>query len=227
VGSTVRAEGRRRRPSPRLLALAASVTVLGVAHAAGLTEPLGERERLQTLLAESGAWGPLTFVVIFAVCHVLALPSVLLVFVAAALWPLGVALGLSWTGGMIGTHLSYGAAAWLGGDWVAGRLSPRLRRLDGWLTGGGAEAVGAARLLLFLPPPVDWLLGVSSVRLRDFTVGTALGQLPPLTVLAAAGAWMSGQRGVEGLLLGGAAVALGVAFLGMLALRARRAPSRP
>jgi phospholipase D1/2 len=55
---------------------------------------------------------------------------------------------------------------------------PRLRALDDRLERHGVATVVLLRLVLFLAPPLNWALGASRVRVRDYVVGTAIGVLP-------------------------------------------------
>src|SRR5262249_10299202 len=53
-----------------------------------------------------------------------------------------------------------------------------IRTLDDRLERRGVATVIVLRLLLFLAPPLNWLLGASRVRTTDYVLGTALGILP-------------------------------------------------
>ena len=162
------------------------VLILGalLAHAAGLTSGLTDPAAIRDLLTQSGPWGPAVFIVVFALTHTVGFPSMVLVVVAAAVWPLGSAILISWVGGVAGTSLAYGVAAWAGRDWAMQRIPPRLQRLDQRIAESGVLALLGVRLFLLTPAPADWGWGVSSMRYRDFLATTMVGLVPPTIVIS-------------------------------------------
>jgi uncharacterized membrane protein YdjX (TVP38/TMEM64 family) len=76
------------------------------------------------------------------------------------------------------------------------------------------------RVFLFLPPPLDWLSGVSRMRARTFAAATAVGVLPAVLFLVFAGD--DGARIVRQYPLVVLAV-LAVGAIVFVALRRRRA----
>lgn len=205
-----------------MVILTAAVTV----QVLGLTEPLTDEDRARDLLTESGAWGPVLFVVAFSLTHPVGLPSIALTFVAGLVWPAPLAVALSWIGGMIGTQAGFWGARWLGRDWVESKLSNRWLRVDDWIASRALVTVFLVRLFTYLPPQADWLFGVSRVRWRQFVLGTAAG-IVPATVFVV----LVGDQALEALGRVGPAVWLGVgAVLGLAAAAAvalrRRAASQ-
>jgi uncharacterized membrane protein YdjX (TVP38/TMEM64 family) len=166
-----------------LLLVAVIAGALG-AHVAGLTSDLTDPAAIRDLLTQSGPWGPAIFIVVFALTHTVGFPSMVLVVVAAAVWPLTSAVLVSWAGGVAGTSLAYGVAAWAGRDWAMQRIPPRLRRLDQRIAESGVLALLGIRLFLLTPAPADWVCGVSSMRFRDFLATTMVGLVSPTIVIA-------------------------------------------
>jgi uncharacterized membrane protein YdjX (TVP38/TMEM64 family) len=210
----------RSRPGWRPLVLVALVAVFVAAQAGGLTGGLADPAHVRDLLAASGGWGPAVFVGGFALTHAVGFPSLVLVLLAGAIWPLWPAVAISWVGAMLGTSLAYGLAAWAGHDWAMRRVPARLRHLDRRLAGRGLLAVLGVRLLLLTPAPADWLCGVASIRYRDFLAATSVGLVPPTVVLTAAS---SGDVHVATL---AAAVGGGAALFGVAALLQARGRKR-
>lgn len=174
----------RARTRWRPLLFATLVVGALLAHATGLTGGVTDPAAVRELLTGTGAWGPAIFVAVFALTHTVGFPSVALVVVAAAVWPLGSAIPVSWVGGVVGTSLAYGIAAWAGRDWALQRIPPRLQRLDRRIAASGVPALLGVRLFLLTPAPADWLCGVSSMRYRDFVATTAVGLVPPTIVIS-------------------------------------------
>ena len=211
------ATARSRAGWWRLLLLVTVLIGALVAHTVGLTSELTDPAAIRDLLTQSGPLGPVVFIVAFALTHTVGFPSMVLVVVAAAVWPLGSAILIAWAGGVVGTSFAYGIAAWAGRDWAMQRIPPRLRRLDRRITESGVLALLGVRLLLLTPAPADWVCGVSSMRYRDFLATTMVGLIPPMIVIStvvsdrvpigavasvtvgaslllAAGAWLAARR---------------------------------
>lgn len=176
----------RARTGWRPMLFATLVAGALLAHVTGLTGGVTDPAAIRELLTGTGVWGPAVFVAVFALTHTVGFPSVALVVVAAAVWPLASAILVSWVGGVVGTSLAYGIAAWAGRDWALHRVPPRLRRLDRRIAERGVPALLGVRLLLLTPAPADWLCGVSPMRYREFLATTTVGLVPPTMVVSTA-----------------------------------------
>jgi uncharacterized membrane protein YdjX (TVP38/TMEM64 family) len=218
---------------------------LGIAAAAALllcASRLPARGALGAMVAwaaTAGPLGPLAFAVAYATAPVLLLP----------VWPLTLAAGLAY--GLGGGVLLAAPASALGATlaFLAGRRllrrraarllasRPRLAVVAEALGAPGLRLVVLLRLSPLLPYSLlNYALGATRLRLRDFAAGSLLGMLP-LTLLYA---WLGSLLG--GAVVGGAAPppggrpglalsALGLVATGaavaLLAHRARRALPRP
>lgn len=192
--------------------------------AGGGLEWLRDPEGARAWMEDAGPWGRVAFVLAFALLEPLGVPGVLFMVPAAALWPAGEALLLSWLGAVGAGVLGAAAARHLLREAVAARLPPRFRRYDARLARRPLTTVLLVRLAFFLAPPAHWALGLSAVPMRHLVVGTALGLLPGVVVV------VLGSRGAVALAQehpawaaaagGGALVA---ALLARRAWRARRA----
>lgn len=124
-----------------------------------------------------------------------------------------------------GALAAFGLARLLGREFVAGRLGPRLTRLDERLTRGGFATVVMVRLLPVIPFGVaSYGFGATGVRPVVFGLGTVLGAAPTTIAYATVGAGlarvpggpMSGLSWTTVLALSGVTV---VALLGAVVLR--------
>lgn len=212
----------RSRPGWRPLVLVALLVVFVAAQVGGATGGLTDPARVRDVLGTSGGWGPALFVGGFALTHAVGFPSLVLVLLAGAVWPLWSAVAISWAGAMLGTSLAYGIAAWAGHDWAMRRVPARLRHLDRRLAGRGLLAVLGVRLLLLTPAPADWLCGVTSIRYRDFLAATSVGLLPPTIVLTTASSGDAHLATLVAAVVGGAALFGAAALLQARGHRPRR-----
>ena len=74
--------------------------------------------------------------------------------------------------------LAFGFARFIARDWAQAHASGRIRKLDERLANDGFRTVTLLRLVFYTMPALQLALGVSSVRVRPFVWGTALGVVP-------------------------------------------------
>ncbi len=199
----------------RLLALGGYAVAIALAFGLGLDDALrdGGVERLAT---ETGALGPVLFVLSMWLVQPLGVPGWIWMIPAGLWWDWPFAFALCWFGNMGASTLAFAFAQWVGRDWIERRMPPFLHRFDARLTNGGVFAVVVVRLLTGQLPPADWLLGVSGVRLfPTFLVGTAIGIVPVtlffVTVGSSLGAWLLQQEGSTWLVIAAVAALVVVA----------------
>lgn len=168
----------------RVALLLFTALVLGLASAwgAGWFEGL-DRERVTGLIRAAGPWGPVAFVVAFALLEPFGAPGVLFAVPASWVWPLPEAFALSWLGSVGAGGVGFFFARTIGRDWVEAHLPDRFRRFDERLATRGLVTVVVVRLVFFLAPPAHWVLGLSPVRVTPFVLGTFIGFAPGIFAL--------------------------------------------
>ncbi|MFZ5485050.1 MAG: TVP38/TMEM64 family protein [Pseudomonadota bacterium] len=177
------------RGKPRVWPLLAiAVALLGLT-AAWRWGPLAEGlqpDRLLPALRASGqqleAW---TAILGLALASVLAVPlTVMAVLSMLAFGALHGTLYLM-TGASLGGALSFLLGKQLGRGVIEHLAGVRWQRLDQRLSGNGLLAVIAVRMVPVAPfALVNMALGVSSIRLRDFVLGSLIGMLPGTVLIA-------------------------------------------
>ena len=141
--------------------------------------------QLRELVNRAGAAAPAMFIAVCALGTAVFFPKPVLATAAGLLF--GVAWGsvLAIAGFTTGAMIAFTIARKLGRDAIKGWLGERLHTLEEVFARRGVEATLVIRLLPILPFALaNYGAGVTSVRARDFAIGTALG-LVPSTVLAA------------------------------------------
>lgn len=186
--------------------------VLGLLLAAGLAALAGlpVRESLLGLLARIealGPWGPVALAAAYVPACVLMLPGSLLSLGAGYLFGVGWGTLTVSVGSVAGATAAFVTGRTLARPWVESRLAgePRFRALDAAVAREGFKIVLLARLSPVLPFNVlNYALGLTRVRLRDYVLASWIGMLPG-TVLyvylgSAAGslAELAGGRGTAG-----------------------------
>ena len=179
---------------------------------------------VEAFLVDRGWLGPLVFVVTMWILQPLLLPGPVFMVPASLVWSAPAAIALSWIGNMGASFIAFAFARWVAHDWAQQRLTDRLRAWDGRVAQGGVREVAVLRLFTGQITPADWLLGVSSVRLTPFFLGTAIGIIPSVVLVVLVGASVGDWLFAEPSRWGGALAA--IAIVGTLR-RIRRQGSPP
>lgn len=180
-----------RRPGPAAYARGLSLLlVLGIGWWLVATGVLPSPTDVRSAVRDAGAWAPAVFVAAFAGLTLVATPRNVLTTIGAALFGIAGGIVLSWIAALIGAVAAFGLARLLGADTAQRLTRGRLERVDTVLRDHGTAAVVAARLLPVVPfSAVNYGAGVLGVRLRDFTLGTAVGIIPGTLAYAALGTY--------------------------------------
>ncbi|WFB36051.1 VTT domain-containing protein [Kiritimatiellota bacterium B12222] len=153
---------------------------------------LPELERLKAY----GVWFGLGYLLCMMVVGAVGVPPILFIVPAATLWSFPVAFLLCVTGGLGASCLGYGAARLGFQAKLAPMIPAKIMKFERRLETHAFTTVLLLRLIFYLFPPINWMLGLSRIPAHTFVIATFLGMLPAtLTYL-----WMG--QGVWGLLSG-------------------------
>jgi uncharacterized membrane protein YdjX (TVP38/TMEM64 family) len=164
------------------------IALAALAHLSGLAESV-TRERIAAIATSWGATGVLAYCAMFAIGELMQLPGALFVLAAVAAY-----------GPCTGTLVAYlgmnaaALAVFLFGRRLAGSAlaeidHPRVKALIREVADRPIRAVAFARGVLFVLPGVGYALALSSVRLRDYAIGSAIGLVVPTLLAGALGEW--------------------------------------
>jgi len=117
----------------------------------------------------------------------LNIPGLLFVIPSTTLFGVLPGILLSLLGGFLASAIGIVAARRLGRGLFESKMPPRVLRWEARLSEHGVWAVVVLRSFTFLLQPVDWLCGVSSMRMRTALAGTFVGLIPPTVVIALTG----------------------------------------
>ncbi|MBU2552497.1 MAG: VTT domain-containing protein [Proteobacteria bacterium] len=139
---------------------------------------------VQSYALSLGAFGPVAFVGVSVAAIMAYIPAVVVIYFAVCIFG-GVSGALL---GAISIYLAvtaiYFTARALGRDLVLRMAGHRLSRLEARMEDRGLLAVVYLRLLFFVAPPTNWLLGLSSLEFRDVFWGTVLGTVHHIIIFA-------------------------------------------
>lgn len=132
-------------------------------------------KQLGLFLESAGFWAPLLFVFIYAGGVCLFLPGTLLTALGAAVFGPYFGFLYVWLGAMLGSSLAFFIGRYLGRDFAASLIGDRLKRYDDAIERNGFATVLYLRLMYFPFTPMNFGMGLTKVRFRDYFSGTALG----------------------------------------------------
>jgi uncharacterized membrane protein YdjX (TVP38/TMEM64 family) len=168
----------------RVVLVVAVASLLAGLYAAGLFDLMADRERLRGLIEDLGVWGPVVYVLGFALLEPFFVPGLAFMGPGALVWSAPELFVYSLLGATGAGIVGFSFARYLGRDYVASRLSPRQLAWNERLGRSGLRSVILVRAVFFIAPPGHWLLGISPVSFPIFVLGTVIGFAPPLALLS-------------------------------------------
>ena len=184
---TVDIDAPPRNRRRRLLLVAAAITAFVLLRRSGLTDLVGDEERMTEIVDDLGWIAPFVYTLLFTVLVPVGVPGLVFVLPAAVVFPAPVAIAVC----LIAGYLSSAAGVWfartVGRKTVEAKMPPSFRRWDDRIARNGLAAVLALRVVTYLAAPADWLLGLSSIPTRKIVIGTGVGLVPPTVLYVVAG----------------------------------------
>lgn len=139
-----------------------------------------DAKRVQRKVEVAGVWGMLVFVVLFVLGELIHIPGML--FIAAGILAYGRMLGfvLGLVAALCSVAASFLLVRGIGGKALGEIDRPLVKRMMATLDDRPIMTVFLLRSVLWLAPPLNYALALSSVRFRDYLIGSALGLLVPV-----------------------------------------------
>ena len=156
--------------------------VVGVVF--GLWDFFHDRERIQDFFQDSGAFGPIIYILAFIAAQPLSLPGAALIIPATFVWTWWEVFIYSMLGGIIASSIGFVVARWLAQDWVRKRLPQRFIGWEKRFVDHALLSTIALRLVTGYAPAADWFLGILKIRWREFLIGTIIGLIPTAFLFA-------------------------------------------
>ena len=132
-------------------------------------------ETLGRLLDKAGIWAPVAFIMIYAVGVCLFVPGTLITAIGAAIFGPFWGFLYVWVGAMIGASTAFFVGRGLGREFAASLIGDRLRKYDEAIERNGFATVLYLRLVYFPFTPMNFGMGLTKVRFKDYFLGTGLG----------------------------------------------------
>ena len=158
-----------------LLTIGCSIfTLIGVVVIGGI-----DRQQLQTWLEAMGVFAPIIYILLYTVATWLILPSTPLNLTGGAIF--GIWWGTLWTtvAALLAAIVSFGFTRTIGRELITRKLARRWDAVDAEIRQGGLFYMFAIRLLPIIPYGiVNFAAGLTSIKFKDYFIGTLLGTLP-------------------------------------------------
>lgn len=132
-------------------------------------------EALEQFLEQAGLWAPVLYMAIYAVGVCLFLPGTLLTGLGAAIFGAYWGFLYVWIGAMIGASAAFFIGRTLGREFAASLIGNKLKKYDDAIERNGFATVLYLRLIYFPFTPMNFGMGLTKVRFRDYVAGTGLG----------------------------------------------------
>jgi uncharacterized membrane protein YdjX (TVP38/TMEM64 family) len=162
-----------------LLRFGGAVALIVVIGAAVMLLVVPLEEEIAETVEGFGAAAPIAGIVVYAVLSSLIVPGSLLSVAAGVLFGPLMGTVVAVVGGFLGAMISFYAARFVLQDTVQRLSGERLGKLDDWVADYGILAFAYVRIIPAMPySVVNFGAGASSVRTRDYALGSALGLIP-------------------------------------------------
>lgn len=132
-------------------------------------------DRLGHFLDSTGIWAPLVFILVYATGVCLFIPGTLLTGLGAVIFGPYRGFLLVWIAAMLGATVAFWIGRTLGRDFAASIIGDKLKKYDEAIAKNGFAAVLYLRLVYFPFSAMNFGMGLTKVRFRDYFWGTALG----------------------------------------------------
>lgn len=135
--------------------------------------------QLQIWLETMGVFAPVIYIVLYTVGTLLILPSTPLNLTGGAIF--GIWWGTLWTtlAALVAAIATFAFTRTIGRELVTQKLAGRWRAVDAEIRQGGLFYLFAIRLLPIIPYGiVNFVAGLTSIKFKDYLIGTLLGTLP-------------------------------------------------
>lgn len=141
-------------------------------------------ENLKNYLLLSGRYAPFIFIAAFIAGFYLRIPGFIFMILGAIVFGRRHAILFSFIAITAGTTLTFFTARFFLRDTVSQMQIRGVKGLNEKVVRRGFVTVLLLRLIFFLLPPLNWMLGVTKVKYRDYLFGTILGVTPGVLIFA-------------------------------------------
>lgn len=176
----------------RVLVLLVIIGTVGLFWIEGTYRTL-DLDAIRTRIGQTGLWAPLAFIGLYVFWPLLFLPAAAMTLIGGALF--GPVLGAmySMTGALLGACNAFLVARYVAGNWVYRRYPGRLDLVRQGVVAQGLMFVIWARMLPLFPYSfLNYALGLTPLKIRQFILGSLIGMSPTIVAYSYLG-WAGGE----------------------------------
>jgi len=143
--------------------------------------------RAQDAIGRMEVWGGVLYPLLYAVCNVLLLPAGVLAIGSGLFFGLWWGSAINLAGNVLGAAISFSLAKLIGRRWLVARLlqQPRWAALDRAIERHGWKIIFLTQVVPLSPTSLlNYLYGVTRIRLGPCLLWIAIGQAPVLFLYA-------------------------------------------
>ncbi|MBA4141959.1 MAG: VTT domain-containing protein [Nitrosospira sp.] len=180
----------QREPARNHLLIVSILAAILVLAAAWQWSPLREWVRVETLVSfvaelRKSPATPLLAICLFVIGGLVAFPLTVLIIACVFVFDAWLGFLYSLLGACLSAMTTYGLSHMLGHDIIRRFAGNKINALNKRLAQRGIMTMVVARIFPFSPfLIINLLAGASHIRLRDFALGTAIGLVPRISVIA-------------------------------------------
>ncbi|RTZ96890.1 MAG: TVP38/TMEM64 family protein [Deltaproteobacteria bacterium] len=176
----MRITGQRPADGRRKAMLKAGILILFIISAIGLIRftPIKNYltvEAMGQFLESAGLWAPFVYMLFYALGVCLFLPGTLLTGLGGAIFGPYWGFLYVWFGAMAGASAAFIIGRTLGREFASSLIGDKLKKYDDAIERNGFATVLYLRLVYFPFTPMNFGMGLTKVRFRDYITGTGLG----------------------------------------------------
>ncbi|MFQ5864068.1 MAG: TVP38/TMEM64 family protein [bacterium] len=150
---------------------------LGILLRLALNKPLADGT-IDRFIKGLGLWAPIVFVIVFALGVVILLPPRPFIGLGAIIFGKTSGSLFSLLGLTIGACVAFLSGRYLATDLARKLKKGRFKRVDEWAESHGVGFVFYMRLIFFGAPMLNYVVSSTTVRFRDYFMGSVIGLVP-------------------------------------------------
>jgi len=172
-----------------------AVAAVAIYYYFKLDIPLKEYpEMVQGFIFQFGVWGPVLYILIYAIRPIVFFPATILTIASGLLF--GPWLGILYTiiGENMSANLAFFMGRYFGRSFVAEKEKGFIKKVDAKIRENGFMTVLLMRLLYFPFDLTNYGCGLTSVKHKDYFWATVIGIMPGLTTFVLLGSSFTDWR---------------------------------
>lgn len=143
-------------------------------------------DRMTEFVNSLGAFGPVAFICLCIAGVFLHVPEFLVIALGGVIFGGVKGFFYGWIGALTGSTATFLCMRYFMRDTVQASLNGRFKRLDALdarFAEHGFQTVLMLRLILFMAPPMNWLIALTRVHFLHYIAASALGIIPGVAVI--------------------------------------------